>query len=62
MVYLNLKVIIIDFQVLEIKIYFFFIEEELCELEVECKEDDCFVYGFKINQDVDILFNCKWKV
>lgn len=57
MVYLNSKVIIIDFQVLETKTYSFFIEEELCEIEVERKEDDRFAYGFKINQDVDTPLN-----
>lgn len=61
MVYLNSKVIIIDFQVLETKTYSFFIEEELCELEVERKEDDRFAYGFKINQDVDTPLNRKRK-
>lgn len=56
MVYLNSKVIIIDFQVLDTKSYSFFIEEELCEIEVERKEDR-FAYGFKINRDVDTPLN-----
>jgi len=56
MVYLNSKVILIDFQVLETKTYSFFIEEELCEIEVE-RKDDRFAYGFKINQDVDTPLN-----
>lgn len=60
MVYLNSKVIIIDFQVLETKTYSFFIEEELCEIEVE-RTDDRFAYGFKINQDVDTPLNRKRK-
>lgn len=56
MVYLNTKVIIIDFQVLETKSYSFFIEEELCEIEVE-RKDDRFAYGFKINREVDTPLN-----
>jgi len=56
LVYLNAKVIIIDFQVLETKTYSFFIEEELCEIEVE-RQAERFAYGFKINQEVDTPLN-----
>lgn len=56
LVYLNAKVIIIDFQVLETKSYSFFIEEELCEIEVE-RQAERFAYGFKINQEVDTPLN-----
>ncbi|MEZ5042949.1 MAG: hypothetical protein R2828_23845 [Saprospiraceae bacterium] len=56
MIYLNTKVIIIDFQVLETKTYSFFIEEELCEIEVERKAAQ-FAYGFKINKEVDTAHN-----
>lgn len=52
LVYLNAKVIIIDFQVLETKSYSFFIEEELCKIEVE-RQGERFAYGFKINEEVD---------
>lgn len=52
LVYLNAKIIIIDFQVLETKSYSFFIEEELCKIEVE-RQGERFAYGFKINEEVD---------
>ena len=57
LIYLNSKIIIIDFQVLETKTYSFFIEEELCELEVERTEENRFAYGFKINQEADTPLN-----
>ncbi len=49
MVFCNKKIVVIDFHVLKTKTYTFFIEDELCNLEVELK-DDRWYYGLKIDE------------
>ncbi len=56
MVHCNAKVILIDFHVLEDKTYSFFIEDELCELQLTRKEDR-FHYDFKIDKEADTPLN-----
>lgn len=56
LVYCNSKIILIDFKILENKTYSFFIEEELCELSIE-RKDDQFYYGFEPNIDADTPLN-----
>jgi len=56
LVYCNSKIILIDFQILQNKTYSFFIEEELCELSIERKEDQ-FFYGFEPNIKADTPLN-----
>lgn len=48
----NAKVILIDFKVLQNKTYSLFIEDELCEIAIE-RKDNQFLYGFEINKDAD---------
>lgn len=45
-----------DFNVLETKTYTFFIEEELCNLEVELK-DNKWHYGLKIDEKTETPLN-----
>ncbi len=52
MVYCNGKVVVIDFHVLKTKTYTFFIEDELCNLTVERKEDQWY-YGLEIDQETE---------
>ncbi len=52
LVHCNLKVVIIDFSVLETKTYPLFLDDELCELTVERKGNQ-FYYGFDINREAD---------
>ena len=52
LVYCNTRIVVIDFEVKTSKNYSFFINEELCDLEVEEKEGK-FSYGFKIDQVTD---------
>lgn len=52
LIHCNKKVVQIDFNVRDSKTYSFFIEEELCEIEIERKENK-FSYEFHINQQVD---------
>ncbi|MCB9263939.1 MAG: hypothetical protein H6558_02825 [Lewinellaceae bacterium] len=52
LVYCNLRVVIIDFNVLESKTYPLFLDDELCELTIE-KKDNQFRYGFDINRKAD---------
>ena len=49
MVFCNKKIVVVDFHVLETKTYTFFIEDELCNLEVELK-DNKWYYGLKIDE------------
>ena len=48
-VFCNKKIVVIDFNVLETKTYTFFVEDELCNLEVELK-DNKWHYGLKIDE------------
>jgi predicted nucleic acid-binding Zn ribbon protein len=52
LVYCNTRIVVIDFGVTTSKNYSFFINEELCDIEVEEKEGK-FSYGFKIDQITD---------
>ena len=61
LVYCNRKVVIIDFHVLETKTYPLFLDDELCELTVE-KKDNQFRYGFDINRKADTPRNRQRKV
>ena len=56
MIHCNAKVIIIDFNVRESKTYSFFINQELCEIELERKGDK-FYYHFHINEEADTPLN-----
>lgn len=60
MVYCNSKIILIDFNILQSKTYSFFIEEELCELAIE-RKDNQFYYGFEPNIKADTPLNRKRK-
>lgn len=55
----NYKVLLIDFGVFENKTYSFFINDELCEIDVN-KEVKGYTYGFRIRDDVDTPLN-RWK-
>jgi hypothetical protein len=52
LVYCNGRIVVIDFNVLATKHYTFFINEELCDIMVE-EKDGKFLYGFKIDQQID---------
>ena len=52
LVYCNTRIVVIDFGVQSSKNYSFFINEELCDIEVEEKEGK-FSYGFKVDQITD---------
>ncbi|MCB0571879.1 MAG: hypothetical protein KDC66_19060 [Phaeodactylibacter sp.] len=51
-VHCNLRVVLIDFHVLESKAYPLFLDDELCELKIE-KKNGQFTYAFEINRKVD---------
>ncbi len=53
LIHCNAKVMVIDFSVNESKMYSFFIEDELCEIEIEKMPDGRFGYSFEINKEVD---------
>ena len=61
LVYCNRKVVIIDFHVLETRTYPLFLDDELCELTIE-KKDNQFRYGFDINRKADTPRNRQRKV
>lgn len=60
-VYCNLRVVMIDFNVLDTKTYPLFLDDELCELTIE-KKDNQFRYGFDINRKADTPRNRQRKV
>lgn len=60
MIYVNSKIVQIDFKVFEEKVYSFFIEEDLCEISVK-KKNGVFGYDFQINKEVDTPLNRKRK-
>jgi hypothetical protein len=47
---------LVDFKILKTSSYSFFIEDELCELEIELR-DGKFYYGFNINKTADTPLN-----
>lgn len=53
LIHCNKKVVQIDFSVLESKTYSLFLDEELCEIDLERKEGYRFSYEFRINKEVD---------
>lgn len=56
LVHCNLKVMLVDFNVLETRSYSFFIEDEFCELTVE-KAEGQFRYGLELNTKIDTPLN-----
>lgn len=60
-VHCNLKVVIIDFNVLESRTYPLFLDDELCELTIE-KTNGEFRYGFDINRKADTPRNRQRRV
>ncbi|MFK7810826.1 MAG: hypothetical protein AB8F74_23665 [Saprospiraceae bacterium] len=60
LVYCNSKIILVDFSVLKSSTYSFFIEEELCELEIELRNEK-FYYGFHLNKTADTPLNRRRK-
>lgn len=61
MIYCNSRIVLIDFHVLQTKSYSFFIEEELCEVNIERRENR-FFYDFHVNREVDTPVNRAWRV
>ncbi|MGK0365292.1 MAG: hypothetical protein ACI85O_002358 [Saprospiraceae bacterium] len=57
---LNNKILIIDFKVRETKSYSFFIDEELCEINIT-RSNDKSTYTFEINKTVQTPLNVKRK-
>lgn len=56
LVHCNSRIMLIDFNVLQSSTYSFFLEEELCELQIERKENQ-FFYTFHLNKKVDTPLN-----
>jgi len=56
LIHCNMRVIQVDFSVLETKSYSFFIEDELCEIKIY-KEQGSFSYEFTTNRKVDTPLN-----
>lgn len=56
LIHCNMKIMLIDFGVLQSKTYSFFIENELCEIVMERKGNQ-FFYDFEINRQVDTPLN-----
>lgn len=56
-IHCNLRVIQIDFSVKESKTYSFFIEDELCEVQLVKEPNGVFSYGFEVNKKVDTPLN-----
>jgi hypothetical protein len=52
LIYCNASIMVIDFSVHSTRNYSFFINDELCDIEVEEKEGK-FYYGFKVDQITD---------
>ena len=61
MVYVNSKVTLIDFKIKESKSYSIFIEEELCEINIE-KRRTGYAYSFDINREADTPMNLQRRV
>jgi len=52
LIYCDDQIVVIDFSVLSSRNYSFFIDDELCDLEVE-EKDGKFLYGFKVDEVTD---------
>lgn len=57
LIHCNLRVIQVDFSVKETKSYSFFIEDELCQIEIFKERDGSFSYDFKTDRKVDTPLN-----
>lgn len=53
LVHCNSKVILIDFKVLESANYSVFIDEQLCEIAIDKKQEGQYAYSFKVNNQAD---------
>ncbi len=53
LIHCNMKVVQIEFSVLETKTYSFFIEDELCEIIAEKMKNGRFGYEFRVNKTID---------
>ncbi len=60
MIYVNSKIVQIDFKVFEEKMYSFFLEEDLCEISIK-KKNGGYAYDFQINKEADTPLNRKRK-
>ncbi len=56
LIYINSKIVQIDFKVHEDALYSFFIDEELCEVSLT-KKNGGFEYDFRVNREVDTPLN-----
>lgn len=61
MLYCGQKILLIDFYVFKSKKYSFFIGDELCEVNIE-KKNNCFYYGMEINTKADTPRNRARKI
>ncbi|MFN7118726.1 MAG: hypothetical protein ACK4TA_18145 [Saprospiraceae bacterium] len=61
MVYCDLRIILIEFSILQDYTYSFFIENEMLDLTIKRKDNE-FQYGFQVNKEVDTPRNRKRKV
>lgn len=61
-VHCDMRIVTIDFGVLEPKSYSFFIEEELCHFNIEGSMAAGFTYKFDIDRDVDTAVNRNRKI
>lgn len=56
LIHCNSRIVTIDFSVYQTKKYSFFIEDELCEINLE-KQGNKFIYDFEVNRKVDTPLN-----
>ncbi len=61
MAYCNLRIMLIEFSILQDYSYSFFIEDDLLEIKIERKGED-FCYFFEVNKDVDTPKNRARKI
>ena len=61
LIYCNMRVVLVDFHVLESKNYAFFLGEELCEIQITSEGDNIYSYDFTIDDTVDTPLNRKRK-
>lgn len=52
LIHCNAKIVLIDFNVFNTSSYSFFIEDELCRIDLE-RNSQRFLYGFTIDQEID---------
>lgn len=56
LVFCNLRIVLVDFSVLDTKEYSFFLGEELCQLKLD-RRGDTFVYDMNVNREADTPLN-----